>query len=273
MYKLIDGKKISKDILNECKEKIDTLNLDLALHTIRVGDNAATIMYMQSQKKKCEEVGIKYVAHILPKTASEKDIIDLIHKLNDDKNVDGIFIQIPLPKTIDIHHIINEINKEKDVDGFNIENTGSLVTGLDGMLPCTARGIIELIKRTGITLDGKHVVVVGRSNIVGKPVALLCLKEDATVTICHTHTKNLKDICKTADILIVAIRDPKYINDEYVKDGAIVIDVGTHKIDGVVCGDVDFDKVKDKCEYITPVPGGVGPMTVAMLLKNLLRKY
>ncbi|MCQ2609725.1 MAG: bifunctional 5,10-methylenetetrahydrofolate dehydrogenase/5,10-methenyltetrahydrofolate cyclohydrolase [Lachnospiraceae bacterium] len=273
MYKLIDGKKISKEILRECKEKIDTLKLDISLHTVRVGDNPATIMYMQSQQKKCEEVGVKYVAHILPRSASEKEVIDLIHSLNEDSSVDGIFIQIPLPKTIDIHHIINEINPQKDVDGFNIENTGSLVTGLDGMLPCTARGIIELIKRSDITLDGKHVVVVGRSNIVGKPVALLCLKEDATVTICHTHTKNLKDICKAADILIVAIRDPEFIDDEYIKDGVIVIDVGTHKIDGRVCGDVDFEKVKNHCEYITPVPGGVGPMTVAMLLKNLLRKY
>lgn len=273
MYKIIDGKKISEDIINEYKDKIAKNNLHLSLHTIIVGNDEASKMYVNNQKKKCEHVGIEFVLHDLDENITEDQLIDLINALNNDDSVNGIFIQVPLPKHIVEKNIINSIKPDKDVDGFNLINSGSLFSGINSMVPCTAQSVIELLKRSDISLDGKAVTVVGRSNIVGKPVSILALNENATVTICHSHTKDLEEVCKRADILIIAIGKPNFIDEKYVKDGAVVIDVGMHRINGKACGDVNFDSVAPHTSYITPVPGGVGPMTVAMLIKNIMRKY
>lgn len=267
---ILDGKKISNEILSECKQIIIDKNLDLSLHAIIVGDDYASKMYLNNQKKKCEEVGIRFVSHNFYDNISEDKLIDFINDLNNDNKVNGIFIHMPLPKGIDKDKIINSINYIKDVDGYSLIQSGKLYVSSNCLAPCTPKGIIELLKKYNIDLDGKNVVIVGRSNIVGKPSAMLFLKENSTVTICHSHTKNLKNICKTADILVAAINKPKFIDDEYIKEGAIVIDVGIHKLDGKVCGDVDFDKVACHTSYITPVPGGVGAMTVAMLIKNII---
>ncbi len=274
---LIDGNLISKSIFSELKDKVSKLMLDnkkITLVDILVGNDDASKIYIANKKKKFDEVGINFVECDLPDDISESDLIKRIDQLNSDDSVNAIFIELPLPKHINEKNIIDKIKPEKDVDGFGANNLGALLQGKKCFIPCTAHGIWELMKRTDIEIAGKHCVVVGRSNIVGKPVALLMLREDATVTICHSKTKNIKDICKTADILIVAIGKAKSIDDTYVKEGAVVIDVGIHRevVDGVkkVCGDVNFDKVADHTSYITPVPGGVGPMTVNMLIKHCI---
>ncbi len=275
MYKVIDGNQISKSILDELKNKCDTYlktNKKICMVDILVGDDEASKVYIENKKKKFDYVGIEFKLLKLNSDIKEKELIDKIEELNNDSTINAIFIEMPLPKGINEKNIIDKILPNKDVDGFSVKNLGALLQGNKGFFPCTAEGIIELLKRSNIELSGKNCVVLGRSNIVGKPVSILLLNENATVTICHSKTKYLKDICKTADILVVAIGKAKFIDDTFVKDGAIVIDVGIHRFydndKKIVCGDVDFDKVIEKTSYISPVPGGVGPMTVTMLIKH-----
>ena len=270
MAELIDGKKISQQIKDECREKIEREGLQKSLAVVLVGDDPASAVYVGNKKKACEYCGIKSVSYELPAETSEKELLELVDKLNQDKSIDGILVQLPLPLHIDEDKVIKAISPDKDVDGFHPENVGRLSIGQSGFLSCTPAGIIQLLRRSGVDTDGKECVISGRSNIVGKPMAMLMLRENATVTVCHSHTKDLKDVCKRADILIVAIGRPKMIDASYVKEGAVVIDVGIHRQeDGKLCGDVDFDSVEHVASKITPVPGGVGPMTIAMLMKNV----
>lgn len=272
MAKLIDGKQISKDIKEELKEEVASLAAQgrkCCLAVIQVGNDPASCVYVGNKKKACAYIGIESLAYELPEETTEEELLGIIDKLNKDGNVHGILCQLPLPKHINEDHVIKAISPKKDVDGFHPQNVGALVIGEQGFVSCTPAGIIQLLKRSNIEMDGKHCVVVGRSNIVGKPMSLLMLRENATVTICHSHTKNLAEICKEADILIVAIGKPQFIGKEYVKDGAVVIDVGIHRDENnKLCGDVKFDEVEPIASYITPVPGGVGPMTIAMLMHN-----
>ena len=272
MANLIDGKQISKDIKEELKEEVASLAAQgrkCCLAVIQVGNDPASSVYVGNKKKACAYVGIESLAYELPEETTEEELLTIIDKLNKDANVHGILCQLPLPKHINEDHVIKAISPKKDVDGFHPQNVGALVIGEKGFVSCTPAGIIQLLKRSNIEMDGKHCVVVGRSNIVGKPMSLLMLRENATVTICHSHTKNLKEICKEADILIVAIGKPQFIDKEYVKDGAVVIDVGIHRDENnKLCGDVKYDEVEPVASYITPVPGGVGPMTIAMLMHN-----
>ncbi len=277
MYNIIDGNQISKVILDELKVKCSDylkLNKKICMVDILVGDDEASKVYIENKKKKFDYVGIEFKQLCFDSSISEKELISKIEELNNDDTVNAIFVELPLPGTINEKNIIDKIASNKDVDGFSVKNLGALLQGNTGFFPCTAEGVVELLKRSNIDLNGKNCVVLGRSNVVGKPVSILLLNENATVTICHSKTKNLKEICKTADILIVAIGKAKFIDDTYVKDGVIVIDVGIHRFyeqdKKIVCGDVDFDKVANKTSYITPVPGGVGPMTVAMLLKHCI---
>lgn len=268
----IDGKQISKDIKEELKEEVASLAAQgrkCCLAVIQVGNDPASSVYVGNKKKACAYIGIESLAYELPEETTEDELLEIIDKLNNDTNVHGILCQLPLPKHINEDHIIKAISPKKDVDGFHPQNVGALVIGEQGFVSCTPAGIIQLLKRSNIEMDGKHCVVVGRSNIVGKPMSLLMLRENATVTICHSHTKNLEEICKEADILIVAIGKPQFIGKEYVKKGAVVIDVGIHRDENnKLCGDVKFDEVEPVASYITPVPGGVGPMTIAMLMHN-----
>lgn len=268
----IDGKQISKDIKEELKEEVASLAAQgrkCCLAVIQVGNDPASSVYVGNKKKACAYIGIESLAYELPEETTEDELLEIIDKLNKDTNVHGILCQLPLPKQINEDHIIKAISPKKDVDGFHPQNVGALVIGEQGFVSCTPAGIIQLLKRSNIEMDGKHCVVVGRSNIVGKPMSLLMLRENATVTICHSHTKNLEEICKEADILIVAIGKPQFIGKEYVKKGAVVIDVGIHRDENnKLCGDVNFDEVEPVASYITPVPGGVGPMTIAMLMHN-----
>ena len=272
MARIIDGKLISKQLKDELKSEVEQLKKagkKCALAVIQVGDDAASSVYVGNKKKACEYIGIESLSYKLPENTSEDELLALIEKLNVDSNVHGILCQLPLPKHMNEEHIVKAISPEKDVDGFHVENVGALVTGTEGFVSCTPAGIIELLKRSDVTIEGKHCVVIGRSNIVGKPMALLLLRENATVTVCHSKTRNLRDICKQADILVVAMGKPLYIDASYVKKGATVVDVGIHRDENnKLCGDVDFQKVEPVCGAITPVPGGVGPMTIAMLMKN-----
>jgi methylenetetrahydrofolate dehydrogenase (NADP+)/methenyltetrahydrofolate cyclohydrolase len=272
MTQIIDGKLISSQIKDEVKERVAALSAKgrkVTLAVILVGEDPASQVYVNNKKKACEYCGINSESFELPETTSEGELLSLIDKLNKDVDVDGILVQLPLPKGIDEDKVIMAIDPAKDVDGFHISNVGSLCVGRKGLVSCTPAGIIELLKRYNITIEGKECVVIGRSNIVGKPMALLLLRENGTVTVCHSRTKDLKDVTKRADILVVAIGKPKFIDASFVKDGAVVIDVGIHRNEeGKLCGDVDFDSVKDKTSAITPVPGGVGPMTIAMLMNN-----
>ena len=272
MANIIDGKQISKDIKEELKAEVASLAAQgrkCCLAVIQVGNDPASSVYVGNKKKACAYVGIESLAYELPEETTEEELLTIIDKLNKDANVHGILCQLPLPKHINEDHVIKAISPKKDVDGFHPQNVSALVIGEKGFVSCTPAGIIQLLKRSNIEMDGKHCVVVGRSNIVGKPMSLLMLRENATVTICHSHTKNLKEICKEADILIVAIGKPQFIDKEYVKDGAVVIDVGIHRDENnKLCGDVKYDEVEPIASYITPVPGGVGPMTIAMLMHN-----
>lgn len=268
----IDGKLISKQIKDELKEEVAALAAQgktCALAVIQVGNDPASSVYVGNKKKACAYIGIESIAYELPEETTEQELLSVIDKLNQDPNVHGILCQLPLPAHINEDCVIHAISPEKDVDGFHPQNVGALVIGEKGFVSCTPAGIIQLLKRSNIEIAGKHCVVIGRSNIVGKPMALLMLRENATVTICHSRTQNLKEICREADILIVAIGKPRFIGADYVKEGAVVIDVGIHRNeDNKLCGDVDFDEVEPKASYITPVPGGVGPMTIAMLMHN-----
>ena len=272
MSEIINGKIISKQIKDELKLEVADLKLQgkqCCLAVIQVGNDPASTVYVSNKKKACEYIGIRSLAFELEETVTEQDLLELIHKLNNDTSVHGILCQLPLPSHIDEKKVLNSISYKKDVDGFHPQNVGALVVGDAGFVSCTPAGIVELLKRSNIEMSGKHCVVVGRSNIVGKPVALLMLQENATVTICHSKTDNLQEICKQADILIVAIGKRQFITKEYVKEGAVVIDVGIHRDENnKLCGDVDFAEVEPLCSAITPVPGGVGPMTICMLMKN-----
>ena len=272
MAQIIDGKKISQDIKDELKEKVTALKeagMEPALAVIQVGNDPASSVYVRNKKKACEYIDIRSLSYELPEETTEDALIELIEKLNKDKTVNGILVQLPVPKHIDPDKIIRTISPEKDVDGFHPQNVGKLVIGEEGFVSCTPAGVIQLLKRSGIEISGKNCVVVGRSNIVGKPMALLMLRENATVTIAHSKTKNLKELCQTADILIVAIGKPQFITADYVKEGAVVIDVGIHRDENnKLCGDVRYEEVAEKASAITPVPGGVGPMTIAMLMSN-----
>lgn len=273
MAELIDGKQISKDIKLEVKEKVAVLNkegIEVTLAVILVGQDPASCVYVNNKKKACEFTGIKSLSYELPADTTEEELLSLIDKLNKDEKCDGILVQLPLPDGINEDKVIKAISPDKDVDGFHPESVGRLSIGERGFVSCTPAGVIQLLKRSGVNIDGSRAVVIGRSNIVGKPMSMLLLRENATVTICHSHTKDIKAICKEADILVVAIGKPKMIDDSYVKPGATVIDVGIHRTGegNKLCGDCDFDSVAKVAGKITPVPGGVGPMTIAMLMEN-----
>jgi len=272
--KIIDGKLISDQIKEELKVKteelIKTKNVCPCLAVILVGEDPASQVYVRNKEKACEKIGYKSASLRLPESTTQKELLEHIARLNNDKNVHGILVQLPLPSHIDEKAVINAIDPGKDVDGFHPMNVGALCIGEEGFVSCTPAGIIELLKRSGVEISGKECVIVGRSNIVGKPMALLMLRENATVTVAHSRTKDLKEVCKRADILIAAVGKAKMITADYVKEGAVVIDVGINRNEetGKLCGDVDYENVKSKCSFITPVPGGVGPMTIAMLMNN-----
>lgn len=272
MYQIIDGKKISQEIKDELREKMAELRQkgeSRCLAVIQVGDDPASSVYVNNKKKACEYIGIDSESYHLPEETTEKELLELIDGLNRKPEVNGILVQLPLPKQIDEDKILLAISPEKDVDGFHPVNVGNLSIGRPGFVSCTPAGVIQLLKRAGIEIEGKECVVLGRSNIVGKPMAMLLLRENGTVTVCHSRTKDLKEITKRADILVAAIGKPKFIDADYVKEGAVVIDVGIHRNEnGKLCGDVDFESVAPHCAAITPVPGGVGPMTIAMLMNN-----
>jgi methylenetetrahydrofolate dehydrogenase (NADP+)/methenyltetrahydrofolate cyclohydrolase len=274
MAKLIDGKLISSQIKDEVKEEVLKLKesgVTVSLAVIQVGADPASSVYVRNKKKACEYCGIESLSYELPEETTEEELLDLIRELNKRSDCNGILVQLPLPKHINEERILDEISPLKDVDGFHPVNVGCLSIGKPGFVSCTPAGVIELIKRSGYDISGKECVVIGRSNIVGKPMAMLLLKENGTVTVTHSKTADLKAVTKRADILVVAIGKPKMIDASYVKDGAVVIDVGIHRdADNKLCGDVDFDSVEPIAEAITPVPGGVGPMTIAMLMKNCL---
>lgn len=274
MTVLLDGKGTSKTIKEELKVKVSVLKekgIYPSLAVVIVGDDAASHVYVRSKKRACEFIGIKSLSYEMPDNTTEEELLALVEELNKREDVNGILVQLPLPKHISDDKVIMAIDPKKDVDGFHPVSVGNLSIGNPGFISCTPYGIIELLKRYKVDIEGKNCVIVGRSNIVGKPISMLLLRENGTVTICHSRTRDLKSVCKEADILIAAIGRPKMITSEYIKDGAVVIDVGINRLeDGTLCGDVDFEDVKDLTSYITPVPGGVGPMTIAMLMKNVV---
>lgn len=274
MAQIIDGKAISLQIKNELKEKAAALKAEgipVTLAVIQVGNNPASTVYVNNKKKGCEYIGIGSLSYELPEETTQEELLSLIQELNERKDVNGILVQLPLPDQIDEDKVIKAIDPKKDVDGFHPQSVGALCIGQPGFVSCTPAGIIQLLKRSGVEIAGKECVILGRSNIVGKPMALLMLRENATVTIAHSRTKNLKEVTKRADILIVAVGKPKMVTKDYVKEGAVVIDVGINRDENnKLCGDVDFNDVEPVCSAITPVPGGVGPMTIAMLLNNCL---
>ncbi len=272
MPQIIDGKAISAQIKDEVKERVAKLQAQgksVCLAVIQVGTDPASSVYVGNKKKACAYVGIESLSYELAEDTTQEELLSLIGELNGKEEVNGILVQLPLPAHIDENAVIRAIDAKKDVDGFHPQSVGALCIGQPGFLPCTPAGIIELLVRSGVEIAGKECVVVGRSNIVGKPMALLLLRENGTVTVAHSKTKNLKEVTKRADILIVAVGKPKMITRDYVKEGAVVIDVGIHRNEGgKLCGDVDYEDVAPVCSAITPVPGGVGPMTIAMLMYN-----
>lgn len=271
---LIDGKLISAEIKAEAAEEAAALKeqgIEPCLAVVLVGDNSASKVYVSNKQKACEAVGIRSVSHVLPGETTEEELLKLIDELNKDASVHGILVQMPVPKHIDDRKVIMAISPDKDVDCFHPVNVGYLHTGAKGFLPCTPAGIIELIKRSGHSIEGKNCVIIGRSNIVGKPVAMLLMQENGTVTICHSKTKDLAGICRGADIIVSATGKVDTVTADMVKEGAIIIDVGMNRnAEGKLCGDVDFENVKEVAGAITPVPGGVGPMTVAILMRNAI---
>jgi len=264
---LLDGKKLSEKILEEAREK----NSNAKLAVILVGQDPASKVYVRNKNKACEKAGVSYEEYLLDENTTQEELIKLIKELNEKIDVNGILLQSPIPRHLNIEEAFNTISPLKDVDGFHPTNAGNLILGKAKFVPCTPLGVIRLLKEYNIEIAGKNAVVIGRSNIVGKPMASLLLNEDATVTICHSRTKNLSEITKTADILVSAIGKPKFITKDMIKDGAVVVDVGINRLeDGHIVGDVDFENVKEIASYITPVPGGVGPMTIAMLIENVI---
>lgn len=273
MGQIINGKEVALKVKEDIKNFIDDRkerNLKTPkIASILVGNDGGSIYYMASQEKVALSLGVGFIKVSLPETLTDEDVIAEIHKLNEDDEVQGIILQLPLPGNFDEKKIIREISPSKDIDCLTFESQGKLYMGEPKFLPCTPNSVITLIKSLNVDISGKNVVVLGRSNIVGKPVAQLLLNENATVTICHSKTKNLREVCKAADILVIAIGRPKFIDETYVNENAIVIDVGTSSFEGKITGDVDFDKVIDKCKFLTPVPGGVGALTTTLLIKNV----
>jgi len=275
MAQIIDGKELAKNIRLKLKDEVIELkNADInpKLAVIMVGDDKASKVYVKNKSKACEDVGIEYEEYILPENTKMEELLELIEKLNNDETIHGILVQSPLPKGLDANEAFRTISPKKDVDGFNPINVGKLSLNQDCFISCTPYGIIKMLETYNIEIEGAHAVIIGRSNIVGKPLAQCLLNKNATVTICHSRTKNLKEITKQADILIAAIGKAKFVTEDMVKDGATVIDVGINRMDdGKLLGDTDFENIKDKASYITPVPGGVGPMTIAMLMHNVVK--
>lgn len=272
--KILDGKAVSLKVKESVKVRADELKkfgVEPTLAVVLVGEDKASQTYVRAKEKACNEYGIKSVSHRLSENTTQNELLALINVLNLDDSIHGILVQLPLPKHIDTNVVLAAIDPRKDVDGFHAVNVGKLVSGLDGFVPCTPLGVMEILKEYGIDVAGLNAVVIGRSNIVGKPMANLLLNASATVTVTHSKTKNLKEICKNADLIVAAIGRPFFLKADMVKDGAVVVDVGINRLDdGRLVGDVDFDEVAPKCSYITPVPGGVGPMTIAMLLNNTI---
>ena len=275
MAVIIDGKELAKKIRNNLRidcEELKQKNIKSKLAVIMVGDDPASKVYVRNKSKACEDVGIEYDEYLLDKETTQKELIELIKKLNDEKNINGILLQSPIPSNLDINEAFRTIAPEKDVDGFNPTNVGKLVLNQDTFVSCTPYGIIKMFEEYNIDLSGKNVVILGRSNIVGKPLIHCCLNKNATVTTCHSKTQNLAQKAKEADILISAIGKAHFVTADMVKENAVVIDVGINRLDnGKITGDVDFENVKEKVSYITPVPGGVGPMTIAMLMNNVIK--
>ncbi len=274
MAKIIDGKAVSAKVKEQVRKEAETLRekgIEIGLAVVIVGDNPASRVYVNNKKKACAEVGFNSYEYTLPEETTEAELLELVEKLNSDGKVNGILVQLPLPKHINENAIINAIRPDKDVDAFHPENVGHIMIGDFSFLPCTPAGVMELIAETGVDVCGKNCVVIGRSNIVGKPMAMLLLHKNGTVTICHSRTKNLAEICSNADILVAAVGKAGFVTPDMVKEGAVVIDVGMNRnTEGKLCGDVDYAACFDKAGYITPVPGGVGPMTIAMLMRNTL---
>ncbi|MBE9817593.1 bifunctional methylenetetrahydrofolate dehydrogenase/methenyltetrahydrofolate cyclohydrolase FolD [Campylobacter concisus] len=272
--KILDGKAVSLKVKESVKvraEELKKFGIEPTLAVILVGEDKASQTYVRAKEKACNEYGIKSVAHRLSENTTQAELLALINVLNLDDSIHGILVQLPLPKHIDTNTVLATIDPAKDVDGFHAVNVGKLVSGLDGFVPCTPLGVMEILKEYGIEVAGLNAVVIGRSNIVGKPMANLLLNASATVTVTHSKTKNLKEVCKNADLIVAAIGKPFFLKADMVKDDAVVVDVGINRLDdGRLVGDVDFDEVAPKCSYITPVPGGVGPMTIAMLLNNTI---
>ena len=273
---IIDGKHVSDLIRDELKDEISKINEQgdiIRLAVIIVGKDPASEIYVRNKIKACEYVGIESLCYTFPENVSEEEILSLIDKLNNDESVYGILVQLPLPNHLNKERILNKINVCKDVDGFSAYQAGRLFLGENALVSCTPKGIIELLHRYNIDLVGKNAVVIGRSNIVGKPTAMLLMQNNATVTVCHSRTTNLAEYTKKADVIVLAVGRPQFLTSDMIKDGVVVIDAGINRVNGKLCGDSDFEAIKDKCSFITPVPGGVGPMTVTMLLKNTLQSY
>ena len=275
MAEIISGKVVSQAKREELRQRVAQLNekgIQIGLAVIIVGNNSASRVYVKNKKKGCEEIGVNSYEYALPEETTQKELLSLIDELNNDSKIDGILCQLPLPSHIDEQAVINAINPEKDVDAFHPFNVGHIMIGDYTFLPCTPAGIMEMLKFYNISVAGKKCVVIGRSNIVGKPMAMLLLKENGTVEVCHSRTKNLKEETLSADILVAAVGKAYFVTADMVKDGAVVIDVGMNRNEeGKLCGDVCYDEVFSKASYITPVPGGVGPMTITMLLENTVR--
>lgn len=273
MAKIIDGKKIAEDIYNELKEEVSNLKEKPGLAVVLVGDDPASIVYVRNKEKACKKLGLNYRLLKFPQSVDKKELISSIEALNNDKEINGIIVQMPLPEHLDPFEVVSVIDPLKDVDGLHPDNLGRVLSGKPRIIPCTPLGVIELLKRENIEIRGKSAVIVGRSNLVGKPLFHLLLSLDATVTVCHSKTVDLKKETSRADILVCAVGVPRLITADMVKDRAIVIDVGINRVDDKLVGDVDFENVSKIAEAITPVPGGVGPMTVAMLMKNVITAY
>ncbi len=274
---LIDGKKVAKEMRERIAHKVEVVKNQTGkvpgLATVLIGEDPASMVYVRNKNKTCKELGFNSFQHNLPETTKENDLLALVDELNQNDQVSGILVQLPLPQHIDSQKVLEAIDPGKDVDGFHPVNVGKLVTGTATLVPCTPAGIIELLNHYSVDIEGKHAVVLGRSNIVGKPVSLLLLNRNATVTICHSRTKDLPVVTRSADILVAAVGKANFVTGDMVRDGAVVIDVGINRVDGKLVGDVAFDEVEPKAALITPVPGGVGPMTIAMLMQNTLKAF